>query len=122
MTRRTLSTPNSTDHRVPDRFDDLREALVQRRSERVKQIAELTAERTSDLADSQLQVIDAVRCAAIAGLADTDAALRRLTEGCYGRCERCGSTIEPERLEILPMAKRCTSCQYEEEAAAWRAT
>ena len=65
-------------------------------------------------------MFDAVRCAAIAGLADTEAALRRLSEGCYGRCEQCGCPIEPERLEVLPMAIRCTSCQYTEEAAAWR--
>lgn len=32
------------------------------------------------------------------------------------------TAIEPERLEILPMAKRRTSCRYDEEAAAWRAT
>lgn len=118
MTTRTLAA--APDHPAAERFDALREALIQRRNGRVKQIAELTAERSSDLTDSQAHVSDAVRCAAIAGLADTEAALRRLTDGCYGRCEQCGLPIEPERLEVLPMAMRCTSCQYAEEAATWR--
>jgi RNA polymerase-binding transcription factor DksA len=86
----------------------------------MKQIAELTAGRSSGLADCQVQVFDAVRCAALAGLADTEAALQRIAEGCYGRCEQCGSSIELERLEVLPMAVRCTPCQYAQEAAAWR--
>jgi DnaK suppressor protein len=118
MTTRTLAAPS--EHRVTGRLDELREALIHRRDDRIRQIAELTAERSSDLADSQVHVFDAVRCAAIAGLADTEAALQRLAEGCYGRCKQCGSPIEPERLEVLPMALRCTSCQYAQEAAAWR--
>ena len=39
-----------------------------------------------------------------------DAALRRLDEGGYGRCERCGQPIAPERLAARPTATRCVSC------------
>lgn len=38
------------------------------------------------------------------------AALDRLAAGVYGRCERCGQPIHPERLEILPAATLCVSC------------
>jgi DnaK suppressor protein len=34
--------------------------------------------------------------------------------GAYGRCEDCGRPIGAERLEALPSATRCVSCQ-----AAW---
>ena len=39
-----------------------------------------------------------------------DAALRRLDEGTYGKCERCGETIPPERLAVLPWAGLCVPC------------
>ena len=38
------------------------------------------------------------------------AALRRLDEGGYGRCGRCGQPIAPERLAARPTATRCVSC------------
>ena len=48
------------------------------------------------------------------------AALRRLHEGAYGRCERCGRPIEPGRLAALPEARTCRQCQeiVEQEAAS----
>ena len=39
------------------------------------------------------------------------AALRRLHEGRYGSCERCGAVIEPARLAALPEATTCRACQ-----------
>ncbi len=38
----------------------------------------------------------------------------RIAEGGYGVCEDCSGKIAPERLEALPDATRCVSCQ-----AAW---
>ena len=40
-------------------------------------------------------------------LDDVDAALRRLEEGTYGRCEACGQPIGETRLEALPAARYC---------------
>ena len=37
-------------------------------------------------------------------------ALTRVDKGTYGYCENCGIQIDPERLEILPAARRCTTC------------
>ena len=39
------------------------------------------------------------------------AALRRLDDGHYGICERCGERIEPARLAALPEATTCRECQ-----------
>jgi len=44
-------------------------------------------------------------------LAEVDAALRRLDDGTYGACLRCGRPIAPERLEALPWAAHCIECQ-----------
>ncbi len=43
-------------------------------------------------------------------LEDVDAALRRLDEGTYGACDRCGRPIDPERLAVRPTARTCVRC------------
>lgn len=39
--------------------------------------------------------------------------LKKIKDGAYGRCEKCGQLIEPERLEIMPTATKCApgSCK-----------
>jgi RNA polymerase-binding transcription factor DksA len=34
-------------------------------------------------------------------------AIARLEEGSYGRCEECGVTVEPARLEAMPATRFC---------------
>ncbi|WP_380169274.1 TraR/DksA family transcriptional regulator [Jannaschia sp. R86511] len=36
-----------------------------------------------------------------------------LQSGRYGRCERCGGDIDPERLAVRPQARTCISCARE---------
>ena len=43
-------------------------------------------------------------------LLDIDAALDKLEDGAYGRCESCGDEIAPARLEAMPAARLCISC------------
>lgn len=43
-------------------------------------------------------------------LSKTKKALTRVKSGNYGKCENCGKPIEPERLEIIPIATLCMSC------------
>ena len=38
-------------------------------------------------------------------------AFGRIDRGTYGKCERCGQDIPPERLEARPTARLCISCQ-----------
>lgn len=42
-------------------------------------------------------------------------ALKRLEEGTYGKCVKCGKDIHPERLKALPYAGMCVSCQSKQE-------
>jgi DnaK suppressor protein len=44
-------------------------------------------------------------------------ALRRMENGDYGICERCGDTIALKRLQAIPWAKFCLECQAEEDLA-----
>ncbi len=43
-------------------------------------------------------------------LAEVEAAERRLADGTYGSCERCGAPIPAERLEARPAARTCVGC------------
>jgi len=49
-------------------------------------------------------------------------ALRKLDEGGFGECERCGESIGEKRLDALPFARYCIDCQRrlerEDKAAA----
>lgn len=36
--------------------------------------------------------------------------LAKIKRGTYGKCERCGKSIEAERLEAMPTATLCISC------------
>jgi RNA polymerase-binding transcription factor DksA len=50
-------------------------------------------------------------------LVDVEAALHRLDNGSYGRCQVCGTEIHPERLEARPDARLCKDHQEEAERA-----
>lgn len=42
-------------------------------------------------------------------------ALRKLDEGTYGACDKCGADIGTERLEATPWATLCIACKRLEE-------
>lgn len=44
-----------------------------------------------------------------------EAAVRRIENGTYGRCETCGKRIYKVRLEAIPYAAECVRCASEEE-------
>jgi RNA polymerase-binding transcription factor DksA len=61
-----------------------------------------------------------IRLEAADVLNEIAAARERLARGVYGRCEVCGVDIHPERLEIVPWARRCAADEAHREAE-WRA-
>lgn len=44
-------------------------------------------------------------------LVEVEAAMRRMREGGYGTCARCGREIPQERMDALPWARYCKDCQ-----------
>jgi DnaK suppressor protein len=54
--------------------------------------------------------LDAVRRSALERAADAEAALARLADGTFGRCERCSARIGEARLEARPTARLCIDC------------
>ncbi len=53
-------------------------------------------------------------------LRDVEDALVRVRDGGYGVCERCGKEIAESRLEAVPHARMCVSCQEASEIKGTR--
>lgn len=51
-------------------------------------------------------------------LDDVNAALKRLDNGRFGECEHCGEPIALARLQALPQARLCLTCQSAAEHPA----
>ncbi|WP_121253830.1 TraR/DksA family transcriptional regulator [Nocardioides ferulae] len=54
--------------------------------------------------------VDALIRLAERHLEEIDEGLRRVGEGSFGVCERCGEAISPERLAVRPTARHCVGC------------
>ncbi len=48
-------------------------------------------------------------------LGQIDAAIERIEDGSYGRCEECGGNIPKARLEAIPYAAQCVRCASQQE-------
>jgi RNA polymerase-binding protein DksA len=48
-------------------------------------------------------------------IADVEHALEKFEKGTYGKCDVCGQTIDPARLEALPHANLCLDCKAKNE-------
>jgi DnaK suppressor protein len=100
--------------------------LDKQRRCRIDQLEELTVDATEAVAtrdECSLQVTRDLQVAAESAMGEIEAALERLENGSYGICERCTEPIPFERLEVLPMTRLCTPCQYVAESGrprAWR--
>ena len=44
-----------------------------------------------------------------------EAAIQRIEDGSYGRCEKCGEEIPKSRLDAIPYAADCVRCAANEE-------
>lgn len=67
--------------------------------------------RLPDLGGYDQETLDAVEATSRRAIADTARALRRMSEGTYGRCEDCDAPIPLGRLRAVPHAGHCTRCQ-----------
>lgn len=88
---------------------EAREVLLRRRralrQNRVPELADPSA-RWTDWETTPDPIPEGVR----RELADIDAALARIAEGSYGRCQSCGGPMGLQRLRALPEARYCVAC------------
>ncbi len=53
-------------------------------------------------------------------LAEVNAALARIEQGSFGRCERCRGEIARDRLRALPHTRYCLACARQAQGQAGR--
>ncbi|MFF9035451.1 TraR/DksA family transcriptional regulator [Streptomyces sp. NPDC014892] len=112
----------------PPTFSAARARLVAARAETLARAAALSRDFDGIVAANALIAVDdehdpeggttaferahvaALMAQAREDLKELDRALERLDRGQYGRCEGCGMTIPPERLEIRPATTTCVRC------------
>ena len=56
------------------------------------------------------EVLEATGNAGVDEIPQIRAALRRIADGSYGQCARCGERIAEARLDLLPWTPLCRSC------------
>lgn len=104
----------------------LRSELESNRQELVSELRSLGADPDSDrvqeltgiddnFADSASATAERAETLALVQqarerLTDIDHALKRMTDGAYGICARCGTAIATPRLEARPMSVYCVEC------------
>lgn len=112
-------------------LSEIRKRLEEERAQLRADIDALSTENQSQqddsgvgnhLADDASEVFTRERNMAVRNnaeelLTQVEAALQRLDQGVYGICENCGREIDVERLEALPYATLCITCQSEAEQA-----
>ncbi|WP_420714060.1 TraR/DksA family transcriptional regulator [Gordonia sp. SL306] len=102
-------------------------SLIEALSSRLQSVVEATADSSSDdehdpegttLAVERGQIVAQLDRSRVR-LDEIDAAFGRLDHGTYGRCESCGESIGPERLDALPAARHCIDCATRNSARRW---
>lgn len=115
----------------PDISNDYRQRLLAKRAELLAQIsaqrggvrsrADVAEEHFAHPEDSPAQVSSerdvefALNERETGELGDIADALERLDLGTYGQCTDCGGAISALRLQALPEAARCITCQERAE-------
>ena len=99
--------------------EDIAKSLKTRLSELKGRVAEIDSELRKPLsADSEERATDlenqdafeAIKNSEIQEIHQIQGTLKRIAEGAYGVCVRCGAGIDPKRLKALSIATRCISC------------
>jgi DnaK suppressor protein len=99
--------------------ENIAKVLKARLSELTSRVAEIDGELRKQLsADLEEQAAELENREALKGIENSEIheihqiqdALRRISEGTYGVCAKCGVDIDPKRLMALPTATRCISC------------
>ncbi len=97
--------------------------LMARRDELVAELARLTKPPEvgasigfgKRVGDGTSEAVERIATTATArsiarSIKEVEVALKRLEEGDYGTCERCGVAIAEARLEARPATARCVDC------------
>jgi RNA polymerase-binding transcription factor DksA len=91
-----------------------RRALERQREAQTARLTTLPATDEVPHVASDEQVLTAQLAGTSQLLAEVGAALQRIDDGTYGTCGECGADIAADLLQAVPLARRCMSCQHNE--------
>ncbi len=99
------------------RYKELLEQRLKELSDKVEDIEHELEEPGDDdfeemaVERAQDEVLEGIGDAANEDIRQIQLALKRITEGTYGECGKCGEKIPEKRLEVLPQASLCVECE-----------
>lgn len=108
-------------------IERLRTRLVEWRHRIVRSVPTIPTEESKVDADDLLDEMDAATTEHARSLllelrerdrsllSRIEGALRRIANGSFATCDRCGQEIAPSRVQALPVTALCIDCQEEEE-------
>jgi len=112
------TTTTAQTREVADRLPEFRALLEEQWQRQAADIVALSYDALSRVPEGDaashlddLHVNARLIAAARQQLDETEAALARVDARTYGRCENCAAPIGVERLEVLPAARYCVTCQ-----------
>ena len=104
-------------------IEKIRQGLEEEREKLLKQLQILSADdQTVDKNPDQMDIAQAYNDQVISHalqsseekqLIQVEIALKAIAQGDYGRCQHCHKMISIERLEVMPNATMCVSCQMQ---------
>ncbi len=111
---------------MPFSYERMRRELLEERTELQEQLERLESveyesvgygnHMADDGTDAFEQAVDvALQRQVESTLEKVEQALTKLDNGTFGLCEACGARIDRARLEALPRARNCLSCQSRKE-------
>jgi RNA polymerase-binding protein DksA len=90
------------------RLSELRTHLVKVERALHKTLSTDSEDQATEVENQEaLEVIEKTETMEIRQL---EAALKRISDGTYGTCVKCGEPIDPRRMKALPTAATCISC------------
>ena len=109
MSTRLDNRPKAT-HLSTEQVERLRRLLVDEYAERQARATEL-----QEAVDLEPDLVDVLLARGYEAMDEINAALARIGDGSYGTCTNCGAPIPFERLEMVPAADRCVTCQADRD-------
>ena len=100
-------------------LDEIKKQLGERLQElsvKVEEIeGDLRAPRSADWEEQATEVegdevLEALEESLLSEIEEIRNALRRINQGIYTDCAKCGESIDDRRLEALPYATQCINC------------
>ena len=98
---------------LQSKLDELLQPSVERETIKVETFAD-PLDQLSSAANRELAIHLVDRNSRLAS--EIRSALARIDDGTYGLCESCDEPISAKRLDAVPWARLCVSCQSRQEA------